>query len=69
MESIEASIKLAKRVTGKTQIVSCKHSYHGSTNGALSIMGEEHMKAKFRPLLPECYQIEFNNYRFSFCYN
>lgn len=61
VESIEASIKLAKRVTGKTQIVSCKHSYHGSTNGALSIMGEEHMKAKFRPLLPECYQIEFNN--------
>lgn len=61
VESIEASIKLAKRVTGKTQIVSCKHSYHGSTNGALSIMGEEHMKAKFRPLIPECYQIEFNN--------
>lgn len=61
VESIEASIKLAKRVTGKTQLVSCKHSYHGSTNGALSIMGEEHMKAKFRPLLPECYQIEFNN--------
>lgn len=61
VESIEASIKLAKRVTGKPQIVSCKHSYHGSTNGALSIMGEEHMKAKFRPLLPECYQIEFNN--------
>ncbi len=61
VESIEASIKLAKRVTRKTQIVSCKHSYHGSTNGALSIMGEEHMKAKFRPLLPECYHIEFNN--------
>lgn len=61
VESIEASIKLAKRVTCKTQIVSCKHSYHGSTNGALSIMGEEHMKSKFRPLLPECYHIEFNN--------
>lgn len=61
VESIEAAIKLSKRVTGKTQLVSCKHSYHGSTNGALSIMGEEHMKAKFRPLIPECYQIEFNN--------
>lgn len=61
VESIEASIKLAKRVTGKPQIVSCKNSYHGSTNGALSIMGVEEKKAKFRPLLPECYQIEFNN--------
>ncbi|MGB1293990.1 MAG: aspartate aminotransferase family protein [Flavobacteriales bacterium] len=61
VESIEASIKLAKRVTGKPQIVSCKNSYHGSTNGALSIMGVEEKKSKFRPLLPECYQIEFNN--------
>lgn len=61
VEAIEAAIKLAKRVTGKPQIVSCKNSYHGSTNGALSIMGTEHLKSKFRPLLPECYQIEYNN--------
>jgi len=61
VEAIEASIKLAKRVTGKTQLVSCTNSYHGSTNGALSIMGVEEKKSKFRPLLPECYQIEFNN--------
>lgn len=61
VEAIEASIKLAKRVTGKTAIVSCKNSYHGSTNGALSIMGKEEQKTKFRPLLPDCHLIEYNN--------
>lgn len=60
-EAIEASLKLAKRVTGRTKIVSCKKSYHGNTHGALSVTGNEDRKYAFRPLLPEVYFIEFNN--------
>lgn len=61
VEAIEASMKLAKRYTGRSEIISCKNSYHGSTQGALSIMGTETYKQKFRPLLPDCRQIIFND--------
>jgi len=60
-EAIEGAMKLAKRSTGKTEIISCKNSYHGSTQGALSIMGNEEHKVKYRPLLPECNQIIYND--------
>jgi len=60
-EAIEGAMKLAKRSTGRSEIISCKDSYHGSTQGALSIMGNEEHKAKYRPLLPHCNQIIFNN--------
>ena len=54
-------MKLAKRATGRPEIISCKDSYHGSTQGALSIMGNEDHKAKYRPLLPNCNQIIYND--------
>ena len=60
-EAIEGAMKLAKRGTGRSEIISCKNSYHGSTQGALSIMGNEEQKAKYRPLLPNCNQIIFND--------
>lgn len=59
-EAIEAALKLAKRVTGRTKIVSCNGSYHGNTHGALSVTGNESRKYAFRPLLPEVYFIDFN---------
>lgn len=61
VEAIEAAMKLAKRTTGRPEIISCKNSYHGSTQGALSIMGTETYKQKYRPLLPDCNQITYNN--------
>ena len=61
VEAIEASMKLAKRYTGRSEIISCKNSYHGSTQGALSIMGNETYKNKFRPLVPDCNQIRYND--------
>lgn len=60
-EAIEAALKLAKRATGRTKIVSFKNAYHGSTHGALSVMGDEYFKAAYRPLLPDIHHIEFNN--------
>jgi len=60
-EAIEGAMKLAKRATGRPEIISCKDSYHGSTQGALSIMGNEEHKAKYRPLLPFCNQIIYND--------
>lgn len=60
-EAIEGAMKLAKRVTGRAEIISCKDSYHGSTQGALSIMGNEDHKSKYRPLLPNCNTIIYNN--------
>jgi len=60
-ESIEGAMKLAKRATIRPEIISCKDSYHGSTQGALSIMGNEEHKAKYRPLLPLCNQIIYND--------
>jgi acetylornithine/succinyldiaminopimelate/putrescine aminotransferase len=60
-EAVEGAMKLAKRFTGKTGFVSFKDSYHGSTQGALSICGNEKLKSAYRPLLPDHRVIEFNN--------
>ena len=60
-EANEAALKLAKRITGRTEIISCKKSYHGSTHGSLSVSGNEVKKQAFRPLLPDVKFIEFNN--------
>ncbi|MBM3185066.1 MAG: aspartate aminotransferase family protein [Bacteroidetes bacterium] len=60
-EAIEAALKLAKRYTGKTEIVSFRGSYHGSTHGAMSVSGNEIKKQAFRPLLPDVRFLEFNN--------
>jgi len=60
-EAIEAAMKLAKRITGRTKIVAAKNGYHGNTQGAMSIMGFEERKRAYRPLLPNIDFIEFNN--------
>lgn len=60
-EAIDGSLKLAKRYTGREEIVSFKNSYHGNTHGALSVSGNENHKREFRPLLPMVSFIEFNN--------
>jgi len=60
-EAIEGAMKLAKRATGRSEIISCTDSYHGSTQGALSIMGNEEHKVKYRPLLPNCNTIIYND--------
>ena len=61
-EAIEAAMKLAKRITGRTKIIAAKNGYHGNTQGAMSIMGFEDRKRAYRPLLPDIDFIEFNNY-------
>lgn len=60
-EATEGAMKLAKRLTGRSRVVSFKKGYHGSTQGALSIMGCEDFKTSFRPLLPGCRNITLNN--------
>jgi len=60
-EAVEGALKLAKRFTGRQQIVACHNSYHGSTHGALSVMGNEEYKQAYRPLLPGVNFIWFNN--------
>jgi acetylornithine/succinyldiaminopimelate/putrescine aminotransferase len=60
-EANEAAIKLAKRYTGRQEIISCKNSYHGSTHGSLSVTGNEEKQSSFKPLLPNVKFIEFNN--------
>ncbi|MFI2742870.1 aspartate aminotransferase family protein [Zhouia sp. PK063] len=60
-EAIEGAIKLAKKATGRTQMIAAKHAYHGNTQGAMSIMGYEPRKRDFRPLIPDVDFIEFNN--------
>lgn len=60
-EANEGALKLAKRFTGRTEIVSFHKSYHGSTHGSLSVSGNEVKKNAFRPLLPDVKFIEFNN--------
>ena len=60
-EAIEGALKLAKRYTGKSKIISFKKSYHGSTAGSLSIMGYENQKSNYRPLIPNCISINFNS--------
>ena len=60
-EVTEAAMKLAKRFTGKTEMIACHHAYHGSTQGALSLNSEEYFKSTFRPLLPDIRFIHFND--------
>lgn len=59
-EAIEAALKLAKRVTGRTEIISFRGSYHGSTHGSMSVSGNEVKKQAFRPLLPDVKFLQHN---------
>lgn len=60
-EATEGAMKLAKRYTGRTEVISCINAYHGASQGALSIVGAEFFKTNFRPLLPDTKCIERNN--------
>ena len=60
-EAIEGAMKLARRVTGRSEILYANHAYHGNTFGSMSIMGHEERKKPFGPLLPDCRPIEFNS--------
>lgn len=60
-EAIEGALKLARRYTGRSQIISAKTAYHGNTMGSLSLMDFEERKSVFRPLLPDIYHIRYNN--------
>ncbi|MHC2990094.1 aminotransferase class III [Pontibacter sp. HJ8] len=59
-EAVEGALKLAKRYTGRTELISCRNAYHGSTQGALSVNGSESFKNAFRPLLPDVRIIRHN---------
>jgi acetylornithine/succinyldiaminopimelate/putrescine aminotransferase len=61
-EAVEGAMKLAKRVTGRTEIIAFKNSYHGSTQGALSIIGDEYWRNAFRPLLPGIQHLNYNSF-------
>jgi acetylornithine/succinyldiaminopimelate/putrescine aminotransferase len=61
-EAVEGAMKLAKRVTGGVQIIAFNKSYHGSTQGALSVMGDEYWRNAFRPLLPDVLHLEYNSF-------
>jgi acetylornithine/succinyldiaminopimelate/putrescine aminotransferase len=60
-EATEGAMKLSKRFTGRSQIVAFKNSYHGSTQGALSVMGDEYWRNAFRPLLPDILHLDYNS--------
>lgn len=60
-EAVEGALKLAKRFTGRSEIISANKAYHGNTMGAMSVMGYEERKQPFRPLIPDITFIEFNN--------
>ncbi len=60
-EACEGALKLARRVTGRSQLISCNNAYHGNTMGSLSVMGFEERKQAFRPLIPDVDFITFNN--------
>ena len=59
-EAVEAALKISKRITGRSKIVSAKNSYHGSTHGSLSVSGYESRKRAYRPLLPNIEYLKFN---------
>ena len=64
-EAVEGALKLAKRYTGRTEMISMRRAYHGSTHGAMSMMGApegEEWKGAFRPLLPDVQAVEFNDF-------
>ncbi|MBP1839635.1 aspartate aminotransferase family protein [Formosa algae] len=60
-EAIEGALKLAKRATGRSEIIAAKHAYHGNTMGSMSVMGYEERKQAYRPLVPGTKLITFNN--------
>jgi acetylornithine/succinyldiaminopimelate/putrescine aminotransferase len=60
-EATEGALKLARRVTGRSQLISCNNAYHGNTMGSMSVMGFEERKQAFRPLVPDVDFITFNN--------
>ena len=60
-EATEGALKLARRVTGRSQLISCQNAYHGNTMGSMSVMGFEERKQIFRPLVPDVEFITFNN--------
>ncbi len=61
-EAVEGAMKLCKRVTNRAVIVAFNKSYHGSTQGALSVMGDEYWRNAFRPLLPGIWHADYNSY-------
>ena len=61
-EATEGAMKLAKRVTGRSKIIGFNKAYHGSTQGALSVMGDEYWRNAFRPLLPDVYHYDYNSW-------
>jgi acetylornithine/succinyldiaminopimelate/putrescine aminotransferase len=61
-EAVEGAMKLAKRATGRTEIIGFHNSYHGSTQGALSIIGDEYWRNAYRPLLPDVQHLVYNNF-------
>lgn len=60
-EAVEGAMKLAKRATGRPHIIACNRAYHGSTQGALSIIGDEYWRNAYRPLLPGIFHLEYNS--------
>ena len=61
-EAVEGAMKLAKRITGRTEIAAFENSYHGSTQGALSIIGDEYWRNAYRPLLPGIQHLNYNSF-------
>lgn len=61
-EATEGAMKLSKRLTNRTQIIAFKNAYHGSTQGALSIIGDEYFRNAFRPLLPDILHLSYNSF-------
>jgi len=61
-EAVEGAMKLSKRATGRTEIIAFTNSYHGSTQGALSIIGDEYWRNSFRPLLPDVRHLNYNSF-------
>lgn len=61
-EATEGAMKLAKRITGRTRMIAFNRAYHGSTQGALSVMGDEYWRNAFRPLLPDVLHLEYNSF-------
>ncbi|WP_026451608.1 aspartate aminotransferase family protein [Aequorivita capsosiphonis] len=60
-EAVEGALKLARRATGRTQFLYANHAYHGNTMGSMSVMGFEERKNAFKPLLPDCFPVNFND--------
>ena len=60
-EATEGAIKLAKRITGRRELIACNNSYHGNTTGALALMGDEYWRNAFRPLMPGVHHYDYNS--------